>query len=838
MSNEAALGLADLPNEILFCIIRFCLAVGREADASALARTNRELYGRLNTELYKLVIKHRTFHVLHWAARDNQMETLKKALANGADPNDMWRTGITNVLTSLLFRPAGWGLNTAEKLDRAVLEQFYDLKCPHINPFPSLDWTNTWFSSSSLSLANPDHLTSLRHHYLADSLVMKDSTALEVNESDDEMRLHYLLAPPDDSVTFPENMSHTDMDGQDVKLGFVRLFRYWCSPLHVAALKGRAEIAEVLLAHGAEIDSTSVQGCFCPKHMMPSSVAGAHLWNQLVAYTPLHIAICMREFETAKVLVTHGAQQMAMVFSGDDDRTWVSENALHRALSITRDRARIDYDFIEFLLKNGYADRLKERNHENLTPLLIACNTVNVTEQHGVIELLLRYGAEIENQGPRSPRTLTAFPEPDALDLATPALWAAWKGQFRLSRLLLERGADMCAKSSVTRVRMLHAVCSGRYNLDIPEDSIGLLYESRERFAFLDYLLDRCGKRDINAFDAKQCTPLTLLIRWSMRRGTGIDVKSMIRTLFVYGADILAGAAMGKETPFEIMIAEGLTMYSRELPVKTTEAVGEMVLFTTRASKIHQNRYRPQAFLNRFWGYLDKALRKAARRGFFWRQTVEVGPRMLHGLIQAGFSPGEVDRHGDTAMTSFLKHLLKNPALAVYDKFRIGTQGWHILSIMALLQENGAALHVRNNDGFTAFDYFRKIIGYEGEQSTYIMLSRVVAQQVRVGRDERGKMCFKFHPSKCLFADFLLDDTPRKIRDNPSRWLVCEHWCRYNCGSSRAANGSCRCARTSFQTFANCDGDCCLHRDDRTRNLLMSGGFDMVQALAMASGLY
>lgn len=835
MSSKTPLGLADLPNEILFCIIRFCLAVGREADVSALMRTNRELYGRLNTELYKLVIKHRTFHVLHWATRDNQMETLKKALANGADPNEMWRAGRTSESWSVLFRPAGWGLNTAQKLDRAVADQFLELECPHTHPAGSLDWTNAWFSSSSLQMANTAHLTSLWHHFLGSLTALGDGTATQVNESDDGTRMHYLPGPLDDSFTFPENMSPTDMDDKDVKIGFVRLFRHWCNPLHVAALKGRPAIAEVLIAHGAKVDSTSVQGCFCSRHSMPSSVAKSPLANQLVSYTPLHIAICRRQFATARVLVTHGAQKTAMVFSGHDDRAWVSENALHRALSIPRDHAGLDYDFIEFLLNHGYAARLEERNHESLTPLLIACNSVNHSSQDDVVKLLLRYGAEIENQGPCSPRTPTSFPDPDALDLATPALWAAWRGQFRLARLLLEHGADMNAKSSVTRVTMLHAVCSGTEDLDIAADRRSLLYECKDRFDLLAYLLDKCSTKDINAVDAAQRTPLALLIRWNFRRGPHVDVKSMECKMFAYGADFFAGTYMAMETPFETMIAEGLNMYSDEFSMRTKQVVGNKVLFTTRASRIHQNRHRPKAFLNRFWVHLDTTLLRAGRMSVFWGRTLEVGPRMLHGLIQAGFSPAEVDWHGDTAMTSFLKHLLNSPVLAVYDKFHIGNQGWHILSIMALLQENGAALHVRNKEGLNAFDYFRRIVRYEGGYSIYTVLSRVVGQQVQLGRDERGKMCFKFHPSKCLFGDFPGDDTPQAIRNNPSIWLVCEHWCRYYCGSSRTANGSCRCARSSFQTFADCDGDCCLHSEDRTRNILMSGGINMVETLISGS---
>lgn len=798
-------GLTDLPNELLFPILRFSIAVGREADASALARTNKDLHSALNGELYRLVLRNRTVHILHWAARRSQTATLEIALAHGANPNEMWTSADIYEPRLNLFRPIGWGLNTAQKLDCAVRTQLANVVSPYpyAHPQTHVNWESACFSSPSLSLPNTTHLQSLRNHY-RNSLIPVKATDYEMDDADDDTRLDDLSPPLQDDPNFPGNMSPTEMDERIAKIGFVRLFRQWHYPLHVAALHDRTLVTEALLAHGADLDSTSVQVCSCSRDQMPSSVPGYPHSNCLVAYTPLHVAICSGNYKTAKLLVANGAHRMAKVFSGNNDRAWLSENALHTALSNHPGRNGIDYDFIEFLLRHGFEARIEERNHEDLTPLSIACNAINDPARDDVVRLLLYSGADIESQGPCSPRTPFSGPFPNnSVDLATQALWAVRKSDFRLAKLLLGRGADLNTKSSVMRVTMLHAVCSRVDNPLGPQD----------RIDFLDYLLTRSTAKDLNTFDATGCTPLTMLIKWNFSAYAELPISVMESKLFSKGANILAGIELGKETPFDTLIQESLKTYNTFYgftPCVTPIDAGNKVLDALRAFRINQHPHRPTAFLNLFWRHVYTAL-SAATTTFQNVPDVtilETISCVLHALIKAGFSPAEVDRYGDTAMTSFLKLILNNPMLIECDMSPWGKKGSFIQSIMALLQENGAALHVRNDEGCTAFDYLKTILEYDGESPGHIRLAAGVGHHVQLGLDVHDNMCFKFHPNEHLFGSLGGDSTLQTIHQNPSRWLVCEHWCRLHCGSSGAANGQCDCARTHFQTLAKCQGVC------------------------------
>lgn len=801
--------------------MRCSLAVGRERDASALARTNKTMHKHLNSELYKLVIKNRTFYIVHWAAYKGRTETLEIAFANGADPNQMWTSFDPIPRAPSAFRPAGWGLETAEKLDRAVWRRSAarDMLY-HSSYFGFRTWRGVLFSSSSLSKAESadvdllldyyhNHLEVIaprgqsnavmygHRHYYARSKAMEEVR----DEAMDDILLNDLPKPLVDGFTFPENMSPTIMDREDVKLGFLRLFRYWNNPLHFAALHDKSVVVKALLANGADLDSTSVQACKCLDWL--PSISGAIPNSHLVAYTALHVAICSGNYATARVLVAHGAHQMAKIFSGNDDRDWLRENPLHTALA-DRHGHGLDHGFIEFLLNHGYAARIEERNHENLTPLLIACDGTDETSRLAVVRLLLRHGAEIENQGPCPVfhRFFGSFFLPTGVhELATPALWAARRGKFRLAQLLLDQGADPRTKSSPTRVTMLHAVCSkvGYHRRSVKQDRTNLL----------DYLLANSTAKDLNSFDRAGCTPLTLLIDWKFTIGHVSGISDMESKLFRKGADIMAGIEVGKKTPFETLIEKSLTsmldIYDIEDLGSLPSEVGNKLLATLRASRINENPHRPKAFLNRFWSYLDSEfgdLVSGSRRHA--RETV---PILLHALIKCGFSPAEVDRHGDTAMTSFLKFLLNDDQLVLCDKKSSGANGHLIHSILALLQENGAALHVRNKEGCTAFDYLRMILD-EGQGNSEFTAS-VVGRQVQSGLDKHGSMCLKFHPTNRIFGDLSGSNLLHTMQRDSSKWLVCEHWCRYHCGNSKLPNGQCWCARNSSQKFAKCDGQCC-----------------------------
>lgn len=783
---------AKLPAEILLTIIRLSLAAGRERDVSALARVNKRTYDQLNSELYLLVIKYRTFDIVHWAMKNGCLDTLKTALAHGADPNQIWAPShYTKLSTPRMFRPAGWGLNTTKRFERALSTQTTELTSP--TPPRPTEWGNSWFSAPGLSKVHTRELSLFWAHYLG-----LNDPETPAEEREDDARLYELSAPVQGSLTIPRNMPEGYRDQRDVKIRFLQLFRTWTYPLHAAALTDQHEAAQVLLASGADIDSVGVDVCSCHPHKAPSSEPHAPETDILVAYTPLHVAICSGKWETAKVLVAHGAQQLAKVFSGTDNRAWHSENALHAALF----KSPLNYDFIEFLLNHGYDNQLEQRDSESMTPLGMACNSVGDPARDDVVRLLLRYGADIENHVPCHGQPVAAAHQNAIFhETATPAVWAALNGQFGLVRLLLDHGADAGAKTSSTQVTMLHAVCSKHGKQGITTDRVDLF----------DYLLANSTAEDVNAFDTAQDTPLSMLIKWNFRGGPGPDYAYMESELFSKGADIMAGMSRGKYTPFDRLIKEAIGMHYDGLIMPNE--IYKKVLATLKASKIHKNTYRPVGILCQLWSVVGRAL-----DSLVWEappRVLERIPAVLQALIGGGFSPTAVDRHGDTAMTSFLKYLIAHPFDVMesysYDLTGIPPHGRLIQTIMAVLQEHGAGLHYRNKRGLTAFDYLYQIIGYNGHDRATWILAEVVGKVVWPGPDAQGNMCFKFHPTGHLFGSFPADDILKRMRRNPSRWLVCEHWCRHRRHVLAGASPRCSCARTTFQTPARCRGSSCEH---------------------------
>lgn len=799
---------AELPTEVLLVIVRLSLAVGRERDISALARVNKKTYCQLSPEMYALVVKYKTFDLVHWSMRKRRLDTLRTALAYGADPNQIWAPSHYTMLpTPRMFRPAGWGLNTPKRLGRALNTQTGELTS-WVPPRPA-EWGNSWFSAPDLSKVHTRELSRFWVHFL--SLTDPETSA---EEREDDTRLYDLSAPVDGSLAISDNMPWGYMDQRDVKIRFLQLFHTWTYPLHTAALTDQHEAAQALLASGAEVDSVAVDVCFCHPHKMPSSEPHVRETDILVAYTPLHVAICRGKWETAKVLLANGAQQIAKVFSGIDDRDWLPDNALHAALS----KGRLNYDFIEFLLDNGYDARLEERDNENVTPLGIACNSVGDPARDDVVRLLLRYGADIENQVPShgqartSSRQFLLFHE-----MATPAVCAVRNGRFGLARLLLEEGADPSAKSSNMQVTMLHSVCSRHGDEGVTPGRIELF----------DLLLANSTAEDLNAFDATGCTPLSMLIKWNFRGDPGLDLGYMESELLRNGADIMAGMTMGKNTPFDYMIKAVMGLHYDALTRPTPNEIYKKVLATVRRSRIHQNRHRPVAFLSQLWRHVGRALNSHA-----WTappSILERIPPLLQGLIRGGFSPAEIDRHGNTAMISFLKYLIAHPldlmrSYPIYYVTEIPHQGRLVQTIMAILQENGAALYWRNREGLTAFHYLDQLINCSGNEYVKFEFGGVVGRLVQPGRDEHGNACFKFHPTLRLFGAFSEDDITERMRGNRSRWLLCEDWCYYRCQQLGGPAGRCSCARGPFETPARCDDDCCerMRRRNRTLNLPQS----------------
>jgi ankyrin repeat protein len=125
------------------------------------------------------------------------------------------------------------------------------------------------------------------------------------------------------------------------------------TPLHLAAFFGRPDIAEILLANGADVDARS-------KNQMQN--------------TPLHAAVAGKRSDIASVLLNHGAEVNAKQHGG-----WMP---LHAAAQ------NGDVELARLLIALG-AD-VKARAENNQTALDLA-----LTKGHpAVVELLEQHGAK------------------------------------------------------------------------------------------------------------------------------------------------------------------------------------------------------------------------------------------------------------------------------------------------------------------------------------------------------------------------------------------------------------------------------------------------------------
>ena len=195
--------------------------------------------------------------------------------------------------------------------------------------------------------------------------------------------------------------------------------RGW-TPLHYAAVNGRAKIIQALVAHGAIVDATDKDGA-----------------------TPLHAAASAGHADATEILLQSGAQINALDHAGNTPLLDAAEAGSAPAT--------------EVLLKNHAAT--EKRGSDGYTPLSIAA----VRGYADVVHLLLEYGANIEcrdSEGYTPLNSAVWFERTDVVALllaanasvntrsndgSTPLHGAAAKGSIESATLLLERGAHINA---------------------------------------------------------------------------------------------------------------------------------------------------------------------------------------------------------------------------------------------------------------------------------------------------------------------------------------------------------------------------------------------------------
>ncbi|KAF7558676.1 hypothetical protein G7046_g5471 [Stylonectria norvegica] len=194
-------------------------------------------------------------------------------------------------------------------------------------------------------------------------------------------------------------------------------------PIHIAASKGRIDMIEKLLEKGANIDAFSWGFCLCRPHLPMEAFQESQAVDEEEledlhggGWTPLHIAICHGQVETAKFLLRRGAS--TVIYQG------------------------IDFELAQYPHDEVHMDPLRFR--------LTAMHHAAKHDQVPLLKFLLegKYQRTVNPEGPF---------------MGTPLMQAIWYGHWdTVVPWLLENGASLDARLIETRLTPLMMACFSR----------------------------------------------------------------------------------------------------------------------------------------------------------------------------------------------------------------------------------------------------------------------------------------------------------------------------------------------------------------------------------------
>jgi ankyrin repeat protein len=218
------------------------------------------------------------------------------------------------------------------------------------------------------------------------------------------------------------------------------------TPLQVSLRRGHAEVARVLLKHGAdtkprdELDLSPLEQVVLEGHVELTQVLLEHgadanaqdkEWS-----TPLYLASCWGDPAVAQILLSHGADVTAQCEN--------NETPLHRA----------EEEVARLLLKHGADANALDIN--NRTPLHHASELGRV----GAAQVLLEHGADANahDANNATPLHLASNPEYDRC-------WCSYGEYLRVVRLLLQYSSDIHARDDEGQTPFMRASARGLVNI-------------------------------------------------------------------------------------------------------------------------------------------------------------------------------------------------------------------------------------------------------------------------------------------------------------------------------------------------------------------------------------
>ena len=279
----------------------------------------------------------------------------------------------------------------------------------------------------------------------------------------------------DNLLSTPLNHAARDHHGEMVVLlldpgAKPDIVSFGLTPLHLAALNGRTDIATLLLDHRANVNAKTRNGGLTPLDyavtrgdlpMMKLLIArGADVHRG----TTLHIAVTSADMEIARLLLNSGADPNMR----DEDGVTPLEVAVRRAKRETAELlvdsgATVPTELLGQAVLRGRKDLLamllrksadvNVRLASGSTPL----NDAALKGYEEIVKLLLAHGAKVDIRNASG---------------ATPLHDAALNGKPGAAAILLDHGADINARETESGTTALYAAASlGR------EDVVALLLE-------------------------------------------------------------------------------------------------------------------------------------------------------------------------------------------------------------------------------------------------------------------------------------------------------------------------------------------------------------------------
>ncbi|KAH7152155.1 ankyrin repeat-containing domain protein [Dactylonectria estremocensis] len=225
-------------------------------------------------------------------------------------------------------------------------------------------------------------------------------------------------------------------------------------PIHVAASKGRVDMIEILLEKGASIDAFSWGLCLCRPHLPIEAFSDSRAVEEEEledlhggGWTPLHIAICHGQVETAKFLLKRGASHV--IYQGIDfeldatawrDDEVTQDSSKFRLTAMHHAAKHNQIELLQFLLDGKYQDTVNAEGPFMGTPLFQA---IWYGHWDMVVPWLLKNGANIDS------RLIETR--------LTPLMMACFSRRFDDASRLIDLGASVTTLS-VHQFSILHLV--------------------------------------------------------------------------------------------------------------------------------------------------------------------------------------------------------------------------------------------------------------------------------------------------------------------------------------------------------------------------------------------